>query len=103
MTCYDIFLFVIYFIIFFGVQSCGHGMMKSVKAFVLGRVMPVVEKKIVQKCTADQAPLVCIQFKMPVYQITESCHPDAVVKGGDAAVLYKALHQKSLFCTDKRI
>ena len=58
----------------------------------VGTVVPIVQIKIVQKRAAHQADFIGMAMPVQVEPVGDASHPQAMLVGGDGAVLDELLH-----------
>lgn len=58
----------------------------------VGTVVPIVQIKIVQKRAAHQADFIGMAIPVQVEPVSDAGHPQAMLVGGDGAVLDELLH-----------
>lgn len=58
----------------------------------VGTVVPIVQIKIVQKSAAHQADFIGMAMPVQVEPVGDAGHPQAMLVGGDGAVLDELLH-----------
>lgn len=58
----------------------------------VGTVVPIVQIKIVQKRAAHQADFIGMAMPVQVEPVSDAGHPQAMLVGGDGAVLDELLH-----------
>ena len=58
----------------------------------VGTVVPIVQIKIVQKRAAHQADFISMAMPVQVEPVGDAGHPQAMLVGGDGAVLDELLH-----------
>ena len=58
----------------------------------VGTVVPIVQIKIVQKRAAHQADFIGMAMPVQVEPVGDAGHPQAMLVGGDGAVLDELLH-----------